>query len=198
MSYIGIIVGSVFASNALLTYGLGSVPAKNDARDREATWRLAAALALVCVNAIASTFLWAVHSLLLFPLGLESLDILFFVLIAVPVLKFISRSASDSNGGLLSRVGARADDLIVGSLVFGIALIVARSGFSLPEALAASVASGLGYWLAFAILESIRERLDLSDLPRPIKGEPAMLISAGLVALAFMGVDAVFIQGLAG
>jgi Na+-translocating ferredoxin:NAD+ oxidoreductase subunit A len=194
VSYLGIVVSAVFASNALLTYGLGSVPGQGPHRRGS----FASLLALACVNALASIFLWALHSLVLFPLGLASLDILFFALLAVPLLKFISRSASLSGSGLLARTGTQADDLVVGSLVFGVALLSARSGYSFAEALWASAASGVGYWLATSLLESIRERLELSDLPEPFKGAPAMLISAGLMALAFMGMDAALVKGMAG
>jgi electron transport complex protein RnfA len=150
------------------------------------------------VNALASVFLWGLHSFVLAPLGLKSLDVLFFAILAVPLLKFFARASSFSGNRVVSQVGGMADDLIVGSLVFGVALISANSGYSLSEALAASAAAGLGYWLASVLLESIRERLELSDLPGPFKGAPAMLISAGLMALAFMGVDAAFVKGLAG
>jgi Na+-translocating ferredoxin:NAD+ oxidoreductase subunit A len=194
MSYLGIVVASLFASNALLTYGLGSLPDQK----RGDTGSFASALALACVNALASAFLWSLHTLVLAPLGLASLDILFFMLLAVPLLRFIARAASSSGKGLLSLVGSRCDDLVVGSLVFGVAFLSARSGYALSEALAASAASGLGYWLAEFLLESLRERLDLSDLPYPFRGAPAMLISAGLMALAFMGMDAAFIKSLAG
>ncbi len=194
MSYLGIVVTSVFASNALLTYGLGPVPGRG--RDRPGSF--ASAVALTCVNALASFFLWAVRALVLSPLGLGSLDILFFALLAVPLLKFLSRAASVPGDGLLSRVGAQADDLIVGSLVFGVALISSRGGYTLPEALTASSAAGLGYWLVSTLLESIRERLELSDVPDPFKGAPAMLISTGLMALAFLGIDAALVKGLTG
>jgi Na+-translocating ferredoxin:NAD+ oxidoreductase subunit A len=194
MSYLGIVATSLFASNALLTYGLGSLP---DLKRGEAG-SFASALSLACVNALASAFMWGIHTLVLAPLGFASLDILFFILIAVPLLRFGSRAASSSGRGFLSRVGSRAEDLVVGSLVFGVAFLSARSGYSLSEALAASAASGLGYWLAEFLLESLRERLDLSDLPYPFKGAPAMLISAGLMALAFMGMDAAFVKNLAG
>jgi electron transport complex protein RnfA len=194
VSYLGIVITSLFATNALLIYGFGSIPEKG--RDDRAS--LASAIALACVNALASTFLWAVRNLALDPLGLGSLDILFFVIAAVPLLRFVSRAASASGKGLLSRVGAASDDLIVGSVVFGVALVTARGAFTLPEAAVASAASGLGYWLAQSLLESLRERLELSDLPEPFKGAPAMLISAGLMSLAFMGVDAAFVKSLVG
>jgi len=194
VSYLGIVVTSVFASNAILAYGFGSIPV----HENERSGQFASVLAVVCVNAIASTFLWGIHSLVLAPIGLESLDILFFTLLVVPLFKFLSRAASFSGSKFISQVGSKADDLIIGSLVFGIALISVNSGFALSHALAASAASGFGYWLVAVLLESIRERLELSNLPRFFKGSPAMLISTGLIALAFMGIDSTFISGLAG
>lgn len=194
MSYLGIIVTSAFAANALLAYGLGSLP--EPGRPRAAD--LAAALALALVNALASAFTWAMRSFVLAPLGLGSLDILFFALLALPPLKLLARSAAGSGGGIAARIGEAADDLVVGSLVFGVALIASTGGYTILEAVTGSAASGLGYWLASTLLESIRERLELSDLPRPFRGAPAMLVSAGLMSLAFMGIDAAFVKGLAG
>ena len=194
MSYLGIVITSVFASNALLAYGLGSIPVHAE----EETGRSLSVLALVLVNALASSLLWALHSLVLAPLRLASLDILFFALLALPLLKFLAKLTAHSSNTLLAGMGAKADDLIVGSLVFGIALVSSNSGYSFPEALAASAASGLGYWLATVILGSIRERLELSELPAPFRSAPALLISAGLMALALMGVDAAFFRNLAG
>jgi Na+-translocating ferredoxin:NAD+ oxidoreductase subunit A len=194
MSYIGIVVTSVFASNALLTYGLGSMPEGK----REGSGTIVSAIALAFVNATAAGLLWPIHEFLLSPLNLDSLDILFFAIIAVPLLKFVARAASGASSGFLSRTSARAEELIVGSLVFGVALLSARGGYTFPEALVAGASSGLGYWLAEFLLQALRERLELSDLPIHFRGAPAMLISTGLMALAFMGIDAAFIKGLTG
>jgi Na+-translocating ferredoxin:NAD+ oxidoreductase subunit A len=197
VSYLGIILSSVFASNALLAYGFGSIPE----RERKGAVTLASALALAAANALASVLLWLIRSLVLQPLGLASLDVLFFALIAVPLVKFLARMAQQGairQESLLFRVGERGDDIVVGSLVYGIALLSSRGGYSLGEAAAASVTSGLGYWLALFLLESVRERLELTDLPAPFRGAPAMLISAGLMALAFMGIDSAFVKGLVG
>lgn|GEM_PF-740674 len=202
MSYLGIIASSVFASNALLAYGLGSIPAfKNDheagadVASKVGRGSLASAAALACVNALAAVLLWCIRGLVLAPLGLSSLDILFFALIAVPLLKALSRAAA-SGEGAIARIGAEAEELVVGSLVFGVALIVAKGGYSLGEALAAGAASGLGYWMATSLLESIRERLELSDVPAAFKGAPSMLLSAGLMSMALMGIDSILVRNL--
>lgn len=197
MSYLGIVLTAIFGANALLAYGLGTIPE----RERKGSVSLASALALAIVNVIASALLWLIRSFALVPLGLAYLDVLFFSLIAVPLIKFLARLVQQGAlkpEGLLSRLGERSDDLVVGSLVYGIALVSSRSGYGLPEAALASLASGLGYWLSLFLLESVRERLELSDLPAPFQGAPSMLISAGLMSLAFMGIDAAFVKNLVG
>jgi electron transport complex protein RnfA len=200
VSYLGIVASSVLASNALLAYGLGAIPAFGregaEGRAKEGGGLISAA-ALASINSLAAAILWCVRGLVLVPLGLASLDILFFALIAVPLLKALSRAAASTRGAL-ARIGAQAEELVVGSLAFGVALIASRGGYSLGEALAAGAASGLGYWMAASLLVSIRERLELSELPAAFKGAPSMLLSAGLMSMALMGIDAILVRNLGG
>jgi Na+-translocating ferredoxin:NAD+ oxidoreductase subunit A len=204
VSYLGIVASSVLVSNALLSYGLGSIPAFGKGPEEDASRRapgsaggLAAAAALACANSLAAALLWCIRDLALVPLGLAPLDLLFFAIIAVPLLKALSRAAASAEGPL-ARVGAQAEELIVGSLVFGVALIAARGGYSLGEAFAAGAASGLGYWMATSLLDSIRERLELSDLPVAFRGAPSMLLSAGLMSMALMGIDSILVRNVGG
>lgn len=190
MSYLGIVAGSVLATNALLHYGLGTIPGiKGETSEKGPRGGIRSIATLTLLNALAAAVLWCLRSLTLEKIGLAPLDIFFFALLVVPPLKALSRAAT-GGGGIIAAIGAEADELIVGSLVFGIALITARSGYTLGEAVAAAAASGFGYWMASALLESIHERLELSDLPRSIKGAPSMLISAALMSMALMGIDA--------
>jgi Na+-translocating ferredoxin:NAD+ oxidoreductase RnfA subunit len=76
--------------------------------------------------------------------------------------------------------------------------VTAKGGYDLPQALVASAASGLGYWLAAVLLDGIRNRLELSPIPGPFRGAPAMIVSAGLVAMALMGIDSILVRNLAG
>jgi Na+-translocating ferredoxin:NAD+ oxidoreductase subunit A len=203
VSYLGIVASSVLASNALLAYGLGAIPAFRKAPEEGAgrgpagAEGLISAATLACVNSLAAALLWCVRGLVLVPLGLARLDILFFAIIAVPLLKALSRAAASAEGPL-ARAGAQAEELAVGSLAFGVALISARGGYSLGEALAAGAASGLGYWMACSLLDSIRERLELSDVPAAFRGAPSMLLSAGLMSMALMGIDSVLVGNLGG
>jgi len=116
----------------------------------------------------------------------------------VPLLKALSRSAAGSGAAFPAKAASIADELVISSLVFGVALLASRGGFSLPEALASGASSGLGYWLAWTLLGALRERLELNGLPGGMKGPPALLVSAGLMAMAFMGIDAVLVANLVG
>jgi len=187
-------VTSVFAANALFAYGLELAPGFRARGPRGSV----SALALAVGDSLAAGLLWCITVLLLAPLGIKRLDLLLLVPIVVPPLKALARTAAASSSGPLAAVGAESDELIVSSLVFGVALVCARGRFSLPEAFVAGGSSGLGYWLASSLLEALRERLELSGLPASLKGAPSMLISAGLMSMAFMGVDAVLVRNLVG
>jgi electron transport complex protein RnfA len=193
MSYIGIVLSAVFATNAMLVYGFGRLPGS---RNEGEGW-FPSMVALVLINALSSLLFWVLRNLVLVPLGIGSMDLFIFVLIAIPAMKSLTRLSS-SGKGLFSQIAFRADELVVGTLSFGIALIASRSGYRMLEALAASAASGLGYWLASVVLEGIRQRLELSPVPVAFRGAPAMIVSAGLIAMAFMGIDAILIKNLAG
>jgi len=194
MSLPGTVLTAVFASNAVFAYGLGF----RASRRREAVPEALSAVALILVDLAASFFLWFLRSIALVPLRLETLDTLLFVLIAVPSIKALAKFASAAKTPWLAGIGAAGDELVLGSLSFGIALLATRDGYGLAEALAASAGSGAGYWLATSLLGALEARLELSDLPRPFKGAPAMLLSAGLMSMALMGIDEVFMKNLAG
>lgn len=181
-------------TNALLTYGFEIRPGL---RWRESN-DLASAIALAFVDCLAAGLLWCIRILLLAPFRLEYLDLFLFSLIAAPLLSTLGGAAKASGRSMLSRIGGSAVDLVFSTLAFGIALVASRGDYSFPEALIAGLASGLGYWLASNLLGALKERLDLSGLPSSMKGAPSMLVSAGLMSMAFLGIDAILVQNLVG
>lgn len=195
MSWLGIALTSAFASNALLSYGFGTC---SQGRRAERS-SLVALVALSSANLVASALVWSLRTLVLGPLGLGALEAMLYALVAAPLVKYLARAAAgkEERPGRL-RFASLADEAAVSCLVFGIALVSSRSGYGLGEALLATAFSTIGYWAALVLLEAIRERLELSDLPPSFAGPPALLVSAGLMAMAFMGIDAAFVSRLAG
>jgi electron transport complex protein RnfA len=194
MSYLSIVLTSVFSANALLVYGLGACPAFR----REGKKPLVSIVSLALVNLFASGLFWSLRTLVLAPLHLEALEAIVFAVIVAPLIKYLARALVASQSPFLSRVGSAVDESALSCLVFGLALLISRRGYSLPEALLASLASAFGYWAAIVLLDAIRERLELSNLPESFRGKPALLLSAGLMAMAFMGLDTVFVKTIAG
>jgi Na+-translocating ferredoxin:NAD+ oxidoreductase subunit A len=193
MSYVTVILTSVFSANAFLVYGLGICPAFRRER-RGAGVQL---LALAFVNILASVLFWVLRRFILVPLSLQALDVVVYAVVIAPALKYLARFVASGGSGFMIRVGAAADEAVMSCLVFGIALIVSRADYGFAEIIVASLSACVGYWAAVVLLDSIRERLELSSLPAAFRGAPALLLSAGLIAMAFMGIDNALLHNLA-
>ncbi len=186
MSLVGIAFMSVFGVNALLRYGAGICSAS---RGTTVPRGLAGSLAFLGSALAAGTLHGLLMRFALRPLGLETLDPFVFALVSSATGFALSLGASRLRGAFAARLAESFDRLAPSCAIYGIALAasgLARSGSAI---LAASFFGALGYLAASAILDSIRERLELERLPDAFKGAPAYFISAGLLALAFHGLE---------
>jgi len=194
MSYISIVLTSVFSANVLLVYGFGVCPAFR----RQGGSSAFSAIGLLLANLLCSGLFWALKVLALAPLHLEFVEPIAYAVVVLPLVVYFAHFLISFQLLPLISIGSTIENLAPSCLVFGIALTISRAGYSLPEALLASVASAFGYWAAIVLLDAIREHLELSNLPESFKGRPAMLLSAGLMAMAFMAFDSAFIKAIAG
>jgi electron transport complex protein RnfA len=192
MSWFGIILVSVFSANALMTYGLGSDEAlRGSARNR---W--ASTLAVLAASVIASVLLWGVQRFVLAPLGLERFEVVAYAFVVAPLMKYLAQLVTMPTAPSIASVFSSIDETTLSSLVFGIALLATRAHFGLGDALLASLASVLGYAGATVLLDSIRRRMELSSIPRSLRSGPAVLLSAGLMAMAYSGIDGYLLSNL--
>jgi electron transport complex protein RnfA len=192
MSWLGIVLVSAFSANALLTYGLGS----GEALRKTARAKASEFAGSLTANFLTSAMLWSIRTLLLTPLGLARFEVVVFALIVAPLVKYLSQLAENIPGRGAAAFFRSVDESTLTCLVFGVALLSTRPGFGLAEALAASVASMLGYIGSIVLLDGVRRRIELSSLPKSLRDGPAMLVSAGLMAMAFSGIDSRLIANL--
>lgn len=192
MNWLGTIFLSMFASNALLSWGFGFRSGFKSGQYRQGRW-IAWLLAL---NIIASLILWLSSRFILLPLGIASLIALVYALFVVPTLRAISRAFSVFPIIAPESALAGIDELSLSSLVFGISLIAMRGAGSLAECLLASIVSVLGWWAAVALLDAIEKRTEAGALPEAMKGAPAILLSAALMAMTMTLAGVALAQGV--
>ncbi|MFJ2489601.1 electron transport complex protein RnfA [Pseudomonas sp. NPDC087639] len=142
-------------------------------------------LATLCLMVVVGVFSYAVWHWLLVPLQLEALRLFVFlplsVLLIAPILKLLARGLPDWPFESLW-------PLLLGNAgVLGLALINAQNDQGLLQATALSLGAGLGFWLVLSLFSDLRERSADNDIPLPFRGLPIDLISAGLMAVIFLG-----------
>jgi electron transport complex protein RnfA len=180
-----IIVAAALVNNFVLVQFLGLCPFLGASKRLEGAAGMALATGLVLT--LASGLSYLVEQLLLRPLQIEYLRLVSFILVigaAVQLTELILRRASP----LLYRLLGLYIPLIASNCaVLGVALLNARQNRTLLEALFFGAGAALGFGLVLALLSGIRERLDDADVPKPFKGVPLTLLTAGIMSLAFYG-----------
>ncbi len=196
MSYIGIIVTFVFVNNVVLTQLLGLCPALGVTKRMESTVGLGVAVTVVA--AIASLITWLFDHLVLVPLGVEFLQIIVVVLSAAGTAHGLEWIVSKSSKGLRDSIGLFLPLVTANCAVVGVALIAARSGYGPLESFVAGASGGAGAMMAMLLLSTLREKMESEWVPKALRGTPITLITAGLMAMAFLAFDKAFLVKLIG
>ncbi len=194
MSVLGIILTFTLVDNIVLSRLLGICPCIGAPGGMRATAVSAAATALLM--SLSSLAGWALQTALLGPLGLGFLATPVFVLSLAGVTGLLELLARRAAPHLLRASGVSLAGVAFNCAALGVVLIAARGGFSALESLVAGLASGIGFFIALTLLAAIREKLDVERVPEWLRGFPLHLISAGLLAYAFLAFDKAFLAHL--
>jgi Na+-translocating ferredoxin:NAD+ oxidoreductase subunit A len=145
------------------------------------------ALATGFVLTLSAATTWMVQHWMLAPLGLDHLRTLTFILVIAVVVQF-TESVMRRQAPLLYRVlGIFLPLITTNCAVLGVALLNVQAARGLLEAITLGLGAALGFGLVLILFAAMRERLDASDVPAAFRGVPIALVTAGLMALAFMG-----------
>jgi len=196
MSWVGIIIMFALVDNVILSRLLGICPSVCGRGGMRAA--VGTGLSMGVLMAASSLAGWALDSLVLVPLGFTFLRTPAFLL-AVAGLASGQHLATRNVPWLRNLdAGASLPEVAVNCATLGIVLIVTRSGYTAWECLVAGAAAGLGYFIVTALMTAIKERLEIEQAPRALRGLPLQLISAGLLAYAFMAFDHAFLARVLG
>ena len=144
-------------------------------------------LAVTFVMTIASLFCWLIYNLLLIPLNLTYMNTISFILVIAALVQFVEMFLKKSSPTLYSALGIYLPLITTNCAVLGVATLNMNNNYGLLQSVLNGTFSALGFLLAIVLMAGVRERLESSKIPACMKGFPITLVSAGLMAVAFMG-----------
>ena len=144
-------------------------------------------MAVIFVMAIASAASWAVQYFILEPLGLGYMQTIAFILVIATLVQFVEMFMKKAMPSLYSALGIFLPLITTNCAVLGVVLLNVQNDYNFIESVVYGITGGLGFLLAIYLFSTVRERLEFADYPKAFEGFPIALITAGLIALAFMG-----------
>lgn len=193
MEYIGIIIVAIFVNNVVFSQFLGICPFLGVSKKTDTAIGMSAAVTFVLTIASLVTFL--IQKGILETFGLQYLQTITFILVIAALVQMVEIILKKISPSLYSALGVFLPLITTNCVILGVAILVIQKDYNLLETLIYAVSTAIGYSLALIIFSSIREQLALTKVPKAMKGVPIALITAGILAMAFMGftgIDQVF------
>ena len=181
---LGILIAALLSQNFILVKFYGICPFMGVSKKIDTA--LGMGVAVTFVMALASAVCWAVN-LLLVNLGLEYMQTVSFILVIASLVQVVEMFLKKFVPALYKALGVFLPLITTNCAVLGVVLINVQEGYNLLISTVNGAAGGLGFTLAIVLFASVRERVDKAECPECFKGFPIALITAGLLALAFMG-----------
>jgi len=144
-------------------------------------------MAVIFVMGLAAAMSWLINKFLLIPLGLEYLQTLAYILVIASLVQFVEMFLKKGMPSLYSALGIYLPLITTNCAVLGAVLINTQNNYNFIQSVVYGVAGGVGFLIAIVLFASIREKLRFADYPKAFEGFPIALVTAGLLALAFMG-----------
>ncbi|MFA9390434.1 MAG: electron transport complex subunit RsxA [Prolixibacteraceae bacterium] len=185
MQYILIFISAVLVNNIVLTQFLGICPFLGVSKKIETAIGMTGAVAFVIVLATIVTFL--IQHYILNPLNIAYLQTITFILIIAALVQLVEIILKKVSPALYQALGVFLPLITTNCAILGVAILVIQKDFTLMQGVVYAFSNALGFGLALIIFAGLREHTDLMDVPAGLKGVPIALITAGILAMAFMG-----------
>lgn len=191
LQYLSIIVTAIFVNNIVFSQFLGICPFIGVSRRIGSAIGMGAAVTFVMALSTCAT--WLLQKCVLEPLGLEFIQTIVFILVIAALVQMLEIVMKKTTPALYQALGVFLPLITTNCAVLGVAILVIQKGLDLGQSLTYAVATAIGFTLALTIFAGIREQLTITDVPAPMRGVPVALVSAGILALAFMGFSGISI-----
>ena len=180
-----IAIGSAIVNNVVLSQFLGICPFLGVSKKVETATGMGGAV--VFVITLSSFFTGLIYNFILVPLGFEYLQTIVFILFIAALVQFVEMFLKKSMPSLYKALGVYLPLITTNCAVLGIALSNVQNEYTILESIVNGFGSAVGFAISITILAGIREKLEYSDIPEAFKGTPIVLITSGLMAIAFFG-----------
>lgn len=185
MEYFNLIIIAIFVNNVVLMQFLGICPFLGVSTKISTAAGMSAAVMFVMTLATIVTYV--IQQFILNKLGLGFLQTVTFILVIAALVQMVELVLKKVSPVLYQALGVFLPLITTNCAILGVAILVIKKDFNLVQGVVYSIATAIGFALALVIFAGIRERLEMYDLPKAMKGAPIALVTAGLLALAFMG-----------
>ena len=189
MEYLLIFISAILVNNIILSQFLGICPFLGVSRKIETAMGMGAAVAFVLT--LSTVVTWLVQIYILNPLGLQYLQTLTFILIIAALVQMVEIILKKASPALYQALGIFLPLITTNCAVLGVAILVIQKDYDLLQSVAYAFSTALGFALALTVFAGIREQLELVRIPKGMQGMAIVLVTAGLLSLAFMGFSGV-------
>ena len=180
-----IAVGAALVNNVVLSQFLGLCPFLGVSKNTKTAAGMGAAV--VFVITIASLITGVLYEFVLVPLQLTFLQTIVFILVIAALVQFVEMVLKKISPALYQALGVYLPLITTNCAMLGVALLNVQNEYSVVQGVVNGLGTALGFLIAIVIMAGIRERIEHNDIPTAFRGTPIVLITAGLMAIAFFG-----------
>ena len=182
---LAITLGAILANNFIFSQFLGICPFLGVSKKVDTA--VGMGLAVTFVMGLASAVCFVVNNYVLIPLGLGYMQTVAFILVIASLVQFIEMFLQKSMPSLYTALGVYLPLITTNCAVLGVVLLNVQNNYNFISSVVYGVTGGIGFLVAIVLFASIREKLVFAEYPKAFEGFPIALVTAGLMALAFMG-----------
>ena len=185
---LAIAIGSAFISNVVLSQFLGICPFLGVSKKVKTA--LGMGSAVVFVITLASFVASVIYKFILVPLNITYLQTIVFILVIAALVQFVEMFLKKSIPSLYQALGVYLPLITTNCAVLGVALTNVQKSYGIIESVVNGLATAVGFLISITILAGLREKMEYNNIPKAFQGMPHVLLTAGLMAIAFFGFSA--------
>ncbi len=180
-----LLIGSSLVSNVVLSQFLGLCPFLGVSRNTKTAAGMG--VAVIFVITLASAVAGVIYKFILTPLDVTYLQTIVFILVIAALVQFVEMVLKKYIPALYEALGVYLPLITTNCAVLGVALTNVQKEYGILQGIVNGFATAVGFTISIVILAGLREKMEYNDVPKPFKGMPIVLLTAGLMAIAFCG-----------